>query len=59
MQLQSAADPPKKIAIGERAVMADGNDYSLEVAKLNEPTCRGGACGGGFAGYSGAVGHLP
>ena len=36
MQLQSAADPPKKIAIGERAVMADGNDYSLEVAKLNK-----------------------
>ncbi len=35
MQLQSAADPPKKIVIGERAVMADGNDYSLEVAKLN------------------------
>ena len=35
MQLQSAADPPKKIAIGERAIMADGNDYSLEVAKLN------------------------
>lgn len=36
MQLQSAADPPKKIAIGERAVMADGNDYSLEVGKLNK-----------------------
>ena len=36
MQLQSAADPPKKISIGERAVMADGNDYSLEVAKLNK-----------------------
>jgi iron(III) transport system substrate-binding protein len=35
MQVQSAADPPKKIAIGERAVMADGNDYSLQVAKLN------------------------
>ncbi|HZP74548.1 MAG TPA: extracellular solute-binding protein [Pseudolabrys sp.] len=33
LQLQSAADPPKKIVIGERAVMADGNDYSLEVAK--------------------------
>jgi iron(III) transport system substrate-binding protein len=33
MQLQSAADPPKKIVIGERAVMADGNDYSIEVAK--------------------------
>ncbi len=36
MQLQSAADPPKKIAIGERAVMADGNDYSLEVGKSNK-----------------------
>jgi iron(III) transport system substrate-binding protein len=35
MQVQLAADPPEKIAIGERAVMADGNDYSLEVAKLN------------------------
>jgi iron(III) transport system substrate-binding protein len=33
MQLQSAADPPKKVAIGERALMADGNDYSLELAK--------------------------
>jgi len=38
MQLQSAADPPKKIAIGERALMADGNDYSLELSKRkNEP----------------------
>ena len=35
MQLQSAADPPKKIAIGERALMADGNDYSLDVARRN------------------------
>ena len=25
----SAADPPKKILLGERAVMADGNDYNL------------------------------
>ena len=33
MQVQSAADPPKKIVLGERAVMADGNDYSLELAK--------------------------
>jgi iron(III) transport system substrate-binding protein len=33
MQVQSAADPPKKIAIGERAVMADGNDYSLMLLK--------------------------
>jgi iron(III) transport system substrate-binding protein len=29
MQVQSAAEPPKKVAIGERAVQADGNDYSL------------------------------
>ena len=27
MQVQSAADPPKKLALGERAVMADGNEY--------------------------------
>jgi iron(III) transport system substrate-binding protein len=33
MQVQSAADPPKKIALGERAVMADGNDYSLILYK--------------------------
>jgi iron(III) transport system substrate-binding protein len=33
MQVQSAAAPPKKIQIGERAVMADGNDYVLEVLK--------------------------
>jgi len=38
MQVQSAADPPKKIIIGERPVMADGNDYSLEIAKeKNQP----------------------
>src|SRR5262247_3982697 len=29
MQVQSATDPPKKLALGERAVQADGNDYSL------------------------------
>jgi len=29
MQVQSAADPPKKLALGERAVMADGNEYVL------------------------------
>ena len=33
MQVQSAADPPKKIQVGERAVMADGNDYSLFLLK--------------------------
>jgi iron(III) transport system substrate-binding protein len=29
MQVQSASDPPKKLALGERAVMADGNEYNL------------------------------
>jgi iron(III) transport system substrate-binding protein len=29
MQVQSAADPPKKLDLGERAVMADGNEYSI------------------------------
>ena len=29
MQVQSAVDPPKKIALGERAVMADGGDYNV------------------------------
>jgi iron(III) transport system substrate-binding protein len=33
MQVQSAADPPKKIQLGERAVMADGNDYNLVLLK--------------------------
>src|SRR6201986_3232382 len=33
MQVQSAADPPKKILLGERAVMADGNDYNLVLAQ--------------------------
>jgi iron(III) transport system substrate-binding protein len=29
MQVQSSADPPKKLDLGERAVMADGNEYSI------------------------------
>jgi iron(III) transport system substrate-binding protein len=29
MQVQSSADPPKKLALGERAVQADGNEYNL------------------------------
>src|SRR5258708_30839662 len=33
MEAQAAGDPPKKGAIGERAVMADGNDYSLVLLK--------------------------
>ena len=34
MQVQSAADPPKKILLGERAVMADGNDYNLVLRRI-------------------------
>jgi iron(III) transport system substrate-binding protein len=29
MQVQSSTDPPKKIALGERAIMADGNHYNV------------------------------
>jgi len=29
MQVQSSTDPPKKLALGERAVMADGNEYNV------------------------------
>jgi iron(III) transport system substrate-binding protein len=33
MQVQSAAEPPKKVALGERAVMADGTEYLAEELK--------------------------
>ena len=33
LQVQSAADPPKKLILGERAVMADGNNYNLLLLK--------------------------
>jgi len=33
MQVQSSTDPPKKLSLGERAVMADGNDYNLVLLK--------------------------
>src|SRR5262249_37393301 len=33
MQVQSSTDPPKKLALGERAIMADGNDYNLVLLK--------------------------
>ena len=33
MQVQSAGDPPVKVMLGERAVMADGNDYNLILFK--------------------------
>jgi len=38
LQVQSAADPPKKLLLGERAIMADGNDYNLLLLKdLGKP----------------------
>jgi len=33
MQVQSAADPPKKVVAGERAVMADGTEYMCSLLK--------------------------
>jgi iron(III) transport system substrate-binding protein len=39
MQVQSAADPPKKLALGERAVMADGAEYVvLQQQETGKPT---------------------
>ena len=35
MQVQSATDPPKKLALGERAVMADGGEYNVLQIKEN------------------------
>src|SRR3981081_2000470 len=41
MQVQSSTDPPKKLSLGERAVMADGNEYGIvllkEAGKRAEP----------------------
>jgi iron(III) transport system substrate-binding protein len=33
MQVQSSTDPPKKLSLGERAVMADGNEYNVVLLK--------------------------
>ena len=33
MQVQSSTDPPKKLSLGERAVMADGNEYNIVLLK--------------------------
>jgi iron(III) transport system substrate-binding protein len=33
LQVQSATDTPKKIVLGERAVMADGNEYNVLLLK--------------------------
>jgi iron(III) transport system substrate-binding protein len=36
MQVQSAADPPKKVSAGERAVMADGTEYMVNLLKARD-----------------------
>jgi iron(III) transport system substrate-binding protein len=33
MQVQSSTDPPKKLSLGERSVMADGNEYGIVLLK--------------------------
>jgi iron(III) transport system substrate-binding protein len=33
LQVQSSTDPPKKLALGERAVQADGNEYNIVLLK--------------------------
>src|SRR3954452_4214589 len=33
MQVQPSTNPPKKLALGERAVMADGNEYGIVLLK--------------------------
>src|SRR5436305_1068107 len=33
MQVQSSTDPPKKLPLGERAVMADGHEYGVVLLK--------------------------
>jgi iron(III) transport system substrate-binding protein len=33
MQVQSSTEPPKKLALGERAIMGDGNEYVLLMMK--------------------------
>ena len=35
MQVQSSTEPPKKLAQGERPIMADGNEYNVFLAQGN------------------------
>jgi hypothetical protein len=37
MQVQSSTEPPKKLAQGERSVMADGNEYNMFTLKDGRP----------------------
>ena len=44
MQVQSSADPPKRLALGERAVMADGNEYNIFQIKEKGGPVAAGLC---------------
>ncbi len=44
LQVQSATDTPKKIVLGERAVMVDGNEYNVLIAQGGRPADRAGLC---------------
>ena len=59
MQVQSAADPPKKILLGERAVMADGNDYNLVLLKDQGKPVEVVYPAGRIAADHRALGHFP
>ena len=59
MQVQSAADPPKKILLGERAVMADGNDYNLVLLEGSGQAGGGGVSDRRIAADHRSIRHFP
>ncbi len=58
MQVQSATDPPKKLALGEREVMADGTEYNIFVLKDKNPAGRSCLSDRGHAVHRRAQRHL-
>ena len=58
MQVQSSTDPPKKLALGERAVMADGNEYNALILKESGQPGRDRLSGRGHADGGRAERHL-
>ena len=58
MQVQSSADPPKRLALGERAVMADGNEYNIFQIAEKGRACRAGLCHGGFTAHCRSHRHV-
>ena len=58
MQVQSASDPPKKLALGERAIMADGIEYGLFAAQGDRQAGRAHLSDGRHAAHHRAQRHL-